>query len=149
MGVQRATCKRCGNPGSRITGKMHILLGEHTAEFHLFFFFFFLKAGNSSLSRLDVQWEMPEVAVMIVGVSGWNSPNGEIISGRPRMSLRHCPSTSKARPASSSLIYLFTDDHHPLFLAPRKGAIIRRKTPATDKRELEPKRSTHEYPPRH
>jgi hypothetical protein len=41
MGVQRATCKTCGNPGSRITEKKHILLGEHIAEFQLFFFSFF------------------------------------------------------------------------------------------------------------
>jgi hypothetical protein len=41
MGVQRATCKTCGNPGSRITEKMHILLGEHIAEFQLFFSLFF------------------------------------------------------------------------------------------------------------
>lgn len=59
---------------------MHILLGEHTAEFHPFFFLY-LKAENGSLSLvLDVHSEMPEVAVMIVGVSGWNSPNGKIIS---------------------------------------------------------------------
>ena len=60
---------------------MHILLGEHPAEFHLLFFSFFsLKAENGSLSRLEVQSEMPEAAVMIVGVSGWNSPNEKIIS---------------------------------------------------------------------
>jgi hypothetical protein len=110
MGVQRATCKTCGNPGSRITEKMHILLGEHIAEFHLFFSFL-LKAENSSLPRLGVQSEMPEVAVMIVGVSGWNSPNGIIISEQatPHMSLRHRPSTSEARqPAHRSFTCLPT-----------------------------------------
>lgn len=88
---------------------MHILLGGHTAEFHPFFFSLLLKPENGSLSRVDVQSEMPEAAVMIVGVSGWNSPNGKIISEQPHMSLRHCPSTSEARqPAHRSFTCLPT-----------------------------------------
>jgi hypothetical protein len=128
----------------------HFVRRAHCRVSSFFFLSFFLKAENGSLSRLDdVQWEMPEVAVMDCGRSEWlEFPEREnhLRGGRTCLSAL---SEHERDQASTSHIYLFTDDHHPLFLAPRKDSIIRRKTPATDKRELERKRSSHEYPPRH
>lgn len=107
MGVRRATCKTCGNPGSRITGKMHRRAANCRVS-SLFFFFsfpFVLKAENG---RLDVQstignafsWQCSDDCR-----SEWlKFPERENHFRAPHMSLRHCPSTSKARqPAHAHL----------------------------------------------